>query len=132
MTRASRLPTAALAGLLVSTALVGSDDGPVYTRASVEVDTTGETTYRRAYAKRIELPRADCDGDAFTCMGHRVYGQVYGISFVEQTVSRSPNGEELLEQTDRGQLLIALELPPDVEHSFEEPGGGHHRGWRLL
>ena len=102
MTNSSRLPAAALTGLLVSALLVGSDEVPVYTRANVEVDITGETSYRRAYTKRIELPSADCDGGAFTCIEQRIYGQVYGISFVEEMVSRSPDGDELFEQNDRG------------------------------
>jgi hypothetical protein len=120
MTKSNRLGVAALAGSLVSTLLVGSDDVPMYTRADAAIVVTGEATYHRSYAKRIELPQADCDGGPFTCVEDRIYGQVYGIFLAEKQISRGPAGEKLIDEHDRGRLWVAVGFPPDLENSFEE------------
>ena len=109
-----------VATLLAYGAVHAADDRVLYTRADVAVAVTGEASLRRAYTKRIELPWPECTGDAFTCVEDVLYGQVYEVAFVEEIVTRAPDGEVVLDQIDRGRLSIAVEFPVDTEHPFEE------------
>ena len=114
------LPSIVLVVLLACSVVRAADDRVLYTRADVVVAVTGEASLRRAYTKRIELPWPDCAGKAFTCVKDVLYGQVYEVAFVEEIVTRAPDGEALLERVDRGRLSIAVEFPVDVEGPFED------------
>lgn len=118
--RALWLPSIVLVVLLACSVVRAADDRVLYTRADDVVAVTGEASLRRAYTKRIELPWPDCAGKAFTCVKDVMYGQVYEVAFVEEIVTRAPDGEAMLERIDRGRLSIAVEFPVDVEGPFED------------
>jgi len=111
--------TVAAISLLGVPAAVEPEEGLVYTRADVVVAVAGEVTSRRAYSKRIALPSDECQEGAFTCVEDRIYGQVYALSFVEETFSRQPDGAAVT-KLDRGRLLVALTLTQDAEDHLEE------------
>jgi hypothetical protein len=90
-----------------------------YSRADVLLSTTGEVSFHRAYTKRLDLPSPDCEAGSFKCDADRIYGQVYLLSFVEETTRRGEEGGATIERRDRGRLAIALDLPRDAEDAFE-------------
>jgi hypothetical protein len=92
----------------------------VYTRADVLTMVTGEALLRRAYTRQIELPSLTCAGGPFTCVADRSYRQVYALSFVEETVSRGPDGKAAVDRRERGRLTIALDLSKEAETRLED------------
>lgn len=120
MTRAAPLLSAAIA----LSAPIASAQAPsarlFYTRADAIVSATGEASLRRAYARQLDLPSEHCDGERFTCLDHRVYGQVYAIEFVEEIASRKTDGPPSIDRRERGRVTIAADFSKEDADRFED------------
>lgn len=95
-------------------------DAPFFTRAELLHSMTGEVELRRVYSVRLELPALDCDEGRFTCDADEVYRQAYGLTFTEERIARQADGSHVVDRVPRGQLLIAVDLEPKDEESFED------------
>jgi hypothetical protein len=103
------------AALVIGTGAPVPDESLFYTRADVIAGAIGEASLRRAYTRQLGLPAEKCEGGGdFTCVEHRVYGQVYSIEFVQEVMTGGA-----IERRDKGRFSIALSFPKDVEDRFE-------------
>ncbi len=54
------------------------------------------------------------------CSEDAMYGQVYELSFSAERLSRKLDGSFKTDRTDRGHLLVALDLSKETEDAFED------------
>src|SRR5262249_5192487 len=112
----------AMAGMLACAAAraEGLPARIVYTRADVLAAVTGEVVLRRAYTRQMQMPTNACEGEPFTCTADQLYGQVYSLAFVEETLTQGSDGRATVDRKSRGRLLIAVNLSKEEEIAFED------------
>jgi hypothetical protein len=107
---------------LAHVALLAPEAGEqvVYTRADVVSAVTGEARLQRAYSKRLALRAPDCEEGEFSCTEDVIYGQIYSLRFSRDSTSRLSDGSAATDRTDRGTVLVAVDLAPDDEELLDE------------